>query len=73
MAEQHPHQQAALQHLAYLQQEGSEHQAVLVHQRQLQAALEHNPWAAEAALEAHLVRLQQEGLEVTQHRNPRSQ
>ena len=45
MAEQaQPHHQAAVQHLAYLQQT----------QRQSPTVGDHNPWAAEAALEAHL-------------------
>jgi hypothetical protein len=43
-----------LQHLANRQQEASVAPVALVHQLQLQAVLEHNPWAAEAALEAHL-------------------
>ena len=45
---------AGRQHLALRQQEASAAPVALVHQLQLQAALEHNPWAAEAALEAHL-------------------
>ena len=53
MAEQaQPHHQAAVQHLAYLQQA----------QRQSPTHGDHNPWAAEAALEAHL----QQGLVVMQ-------
>jgi aspartate aminotransferase-like enzyme len=50
MAEQaQPHHQAAVQHLAYLQQA----------QRQLPTVGAHNPWAVQAALEAYL----QQGLE----------
>ena len=41
-----PHQQWADQHLAYRRQTSV--------QRQLQTAGDHNPWAAEAALEAYL-------------------
>ena len=53
MAEQdQPHHQAGRQHLAYLQQT----------QRQSPTHGDHNPWAAEAALEAHL----QQGLVVVQ-------
>ena len=53
MAEQaQPHHQAAVQHLAYLQQA----------QRQSPTHGDHNPWAAEAALEAHL----QQGLVAVQ-------
>ena len=53
MAEQaQPHHQAGVQHLAYLQQA----------QRQSPTHGDHNPWAAEAALEAHL----QQGLVVVQ-------
>ena len=53
MAEQaQPHHQAAVQHLAYLQQT----------QRQSPTVGDHNPWAAEAALEAHL----QQGLVAVQ-------
>ena len=45
MAEQaQPQHPAAVQHLAYLQQA----------QRQSPTHGDHNPWAAEAALEAHL-------------------
>ena len=45
MAEQdQPHHQAGRQHLAYLQQT----------QRQSPTHGDHNPWAAEARLEAHL-------------------
>ena len=45
MAEQdQPHHQAGRQHLAYLQQT----------QRQSPTHGDHNPWASEAALEAHL-------------------
>ena len=44
MADQQQHQQAALQHLAYLRQ----------HQPRLPTVGGHNPWAAEAGLEAHL-------------------
>ena len=51
MAEQdQPHHQAAVQHLAYLQQA----------QRQSPTVGAHNPWAAEAVLEAHLSRPQQQ-------------
>ena len=53
MAEQaQPHHQAGVQHLAYLQQV----------QRQSPTVGDHNPWAAEAALEAHL----QQGLVAVQ-------
>ena len=53
MAEQdQPHHQAGRQHLAYLQQ--TQHQSPTVS--------EHNPWAAEARLEAHL----QQGLVAVQ-------
>ena len=53
MAEQaQPHHQAGVQHLAYLQQV----------QRQSPTVGDHNPWAAEAVLEAHL----QQGLVVVQ-------
>jgi len=53
MAEQaQPQHQAAVQHLAYLQQV----------QRQSPTHGDHNPWAAEAALEAHL----QQGLVAVQ-------
>lgn len=52
MAEQAPHHQAGVQHLAYLRQV----------QRQYPTASGHNPWAAEAGLEAYLVRHQQRAL-----------
>ena len=53
MAEQaQPHHQAAVQHLAYLQQT----------QRQSPTVLAHNPWVAQAALEAYL----QQGLVAVQ-------
>lgn len=53
MAEQdQPHHQAGVQHLAYLQQA----------QRQSPTVGDHNPWAAEAVLEAHL----QQGLVAVQ-------
>jgi len=53
MAEQdQPHHQAERQHLAYLQQT----------QRQSPTHGDHNPWAWEAALEAHL----QQGLVAVQ-------
>ena len=45
MAEQdQPHHQAAVQHLAYLQQT----------QRQSPTVGDHNPWVVQAALEAYL-------------------
>lgn len=47
-----PHHQAGVQHLAYLQQA----------QRQSPTVGDHNPWAAEARLEAHL----QQGLVAVQ-------
>ena len=57
MAE-HKHQQqdlrAGLQHLANRQQEASVPPVVLVLQHQCHQHLGHNPWEAEAALEAHL-------------------
>ena len=57
MAEQvQPHHQAGRQHLAYLQQT----------QRQSPTVLAHNPWAAEARLEAHL----QQGLERQRLKSP---
>ena len=63
MAE-HKHQQAALQHLAHLQQEASVPRAVVLVQHPLvetaQVAL------AEAALEAHLQRQQQAALVAVQ-------
>ena len=53
MAQQQPHpcHQLAQQHLAYLSQQALPQQI----RHQSQTHLEHNPWAAEAALEAHLV------------------
>ena len=58
MAEHKHHQQdlrPGHQHLANRNQEASATPAVLVHQRQSQAGLEHNPWAAEAALEVQVL------------------
>ena len=53
MAEQaQPHHQAAVQHLAYLQQT----------QRQSPTVGDHNPWVVQAALEAYL----QQGLVAVQ-------
>jgi hypothetical protein len=58
MAQQTFHQ-AALQHLAHRRQEDSAQQVqVLAQSPQLLIHGDHNPWAAEAALEAHL-RVQQ--------------
>jgi len=59
MAEQdQPHHQAAVQHLAYLQQA----------QRQSPTVGAHNPWVAtaEARLEAHLSRHQRQALAAIQ-------
>jgi len=57
MAEQaQPHHQAAVTHLAYLQQA----------QRQSPTVGDHNPWAAEAVLEAHLSLHQQQALVAVQ-------
>ena len=57
MAEQaQPHHQAAVQHLAYLQQT----------QRQLPTHGDHNPWASEAALEAYLSQHQRQALAAIQ-------
>lgn len=58
----HPHQPLADQHLAYLRQVTTPHRVPLVHQHQSPTAGAHNPWAAEAALEAHL----QQGLVTVQ-------
>ena len=60
---QQPHQPAELQHLAHLRQDLVPHlgASVLQHQSS-QTVSAHNPWAAEAALEAHLQRQQQAGL-----------
>ena len=52
---------AGLQHLANLQQEASVPPVALVHQRRCHLPSEHNPWQAEAALEAHLQRQRQAG------------
>ena len=55
MVRQQTFHQAALQHLARLQQEDSAQQVqVLVQSPQLLIHGDHNPWEAEAALEAHL-------------------
>lgn len=52
---QQPHQQAAEQHLARLrQQDSAVRLPALAQHRQSLTASDHNPWAAEAALEAHL-------------------
>ena len=57
MAEQaQPQHQAAVQHLAYLQQT----------QRQSPTVGDHNPWAAEAVLEAHLSQHQRQALAAIQ-------
>ena len=57
MAEQdQPHHQAAVQHLAYLQQA----------QRQSPTVGDHNPWVAEAVLEAHLSQHQRQALAAIQ-------
>lgn len=47
-------------------QAGSARRTVDLAQRQLPTASDHNPWAAEAALEAHLRRQQQEALVAVQ-------
>ena len=60
MAE-HNYHQAGLQHLAHLKQDLVPHQGASVLQHQQQVALGHNPWEAEARLEAHLQRRQQAG------------
>jgi hypothetical protein len=55
MGQQQTFHQAALQHLAHLGQEDSAQQVrVLAQYPQPLTRLDHNPWAAEAALEAHL-------------------
>ena len=57
MAEQdQPHHQAEVQHLAYLQQT----------RRQSPTVSDHNPWAPEAALEAHLSQHQRQALAAIQ-------
>ena len=65
MAE-HNYHQAGLQHLAHLQQDSVPHLGASVLQHRLQTHLGHNPWAAEAGLEAYLQRQQQEALVAVQ-------
>ena len=54
--EESTYHQAGLQHLAFLQQT----------QRQSPMAGDHNPWEAEASLEAYLVQHQRQALAVIQ-------
>ena len=61
MAEHNQYHQATLQHLAHLRQDLVPHLGASVLQHQSQTHLGHNPWEAEAGLEAHLQRQQQAG------------
>ena len=59
-----PYQQMQAQHIQRLRQSSPQHPPALEHQSQTAQA--HNPWAPEAALEAHLSQHQQQALAAIQ-------